>query len=139
MGYKMVVKKADGSTEVTSYDPNGDRRIITKETDGSYGAILAKKGKKPRKVAYNFGPMFGGTLSKKDRVDEINRGLGRLRAAYRSTGGMSKAGTSRHKASIPPEIYYSAIAEDGPDSVRDPKYMEKLISDHGLVLSSRRR
>jgi hypothetical protein len=47
---------------------------------------------------------------------------------------MSKGGTMKHIASIPPEIWYSECAENGPEAVQDKQYMMKLASKWGFKL-----
>ena len=138
-GYKVVHHKSDGTTEFSSVGAGSDGRIITKDTDGSFAAIHVKSGTPERKVGYNFGEQYGGTNSKAEREGHIRDGLNRLRAEYRSTGGMSKDGTRKHVASIPEELWYSEKAEKGADCFNTPEKIKKFCSEWGLNVSGRRR
>jgi hypothetical protein len=138
-GFKVICRKADGSTEFSDVGADGDRTIITKDQEGSFGAVISKAGKTRRKVAYNFGDKYGGTLSKQKREADINNGLNRLRAEYRSTGGMNKSGTMKHVASIPEELWYSHKAENGADVFSDPKEVKRFASEWGFNVAGRRR
>lgn len=138
-GVKTIVHKADGTTEYTQVGPDGKKTTWTKEVSSLSAAVHSKCGTVQRKVGYNFGPKYGGTLSRKDSVDDINRGLNGLRSEYRSTGGMSKGGTRKHVASIPEELYYSEKAEKGPGCFSEPGSLMKFADKWGFRVSGKRR
>lgn len=139
IGYKVIHRKADGTTERTKVGADGTKTSFIEEPCSTAAAVHSKSGTVQRKVGYNFGEKYGGTNSKHDREADINRGLNRLRSEYRSTGGMSKDGTRKHIASIPEELWYSEKAEKGPDCFNTPEKIKKFVSEWNLGVSGRRR
>jgi len=138
-GYKVIHRKADGTTEFTKVGADGEKSSFIKEPGSTAAAVHSKSGTVQRKVGYNFGEKYGGTNSKKEREDNIRAGLNHLRSEYRSTGGMSKDGTRKHIASIPEELWYSEKAEKGPDCFNTPEKIKKFVSEWNLGVSGRRR
>jgi len=138
-GYKVVHRKADGTKEFTQVGGDGERSTYIQKPTSTAAAIHSKSGVVQRKVGYNFGDKYGGTLDKKTREDDINRGLNSLRSQYRSTGGMSKDGTRKHVASIPEELYYSEKAEKGPDCFSEPGSLMRFADKWGFRVSGKRR
>jgi len=138
-GYRVIHRKADGTTEHSRVGADGKKSTYIQEVSSTAAAVHSKSGTVQRKVGYNFGDKYGGTLDKKTREDDINRGLNSLRSQYRSTGGMSKDGTRKHVASIPEELYYSEKAEKGPDCFSEPGSLMKFADKWGFRVSGGRR
>ncbi len=134
MAYSIRARKADGTRVTERVASDGSRCIITRKPSGAAG-IIVRNAKGRREVGYNFsGKIDGVQVSKQEREAQIREGLRDLREDYKHTRGMSKGGTRKHLASIPPEIWYGICAEDGPEAVQDRKYMMKVASKWGFKL-----
>lgn len=129
--YLVKGRRADGKSEVTIVD--GDKRT-TYVTERPVEMNCFGRGRKPpKRVMYNFNNQITGEPNSRQlRVRHIKDGLDRLRSEYTSTKGFSKGKTMQHVASIPPELYWKAKIENGPEWGHDSKDLEKLVSEHDL-------
>ena len=131
MAYRMFHKKADGSsTYKRKCVQDTDEDKMVPNYSHTSGVIMGPdRGKK--QVSYNFG---GGTNpSKAKREAEIRRDLEIQRQESIRTNGMSKGGTMRKVASIPPELYYSEKFEKGAGCFSDPKDIKKFCQENDLI------
>ena len=134
MAYTIRARKADGTRVTERVASDGSRTIITRTPSGG-GGIIVKNAKGQRRVGYNFSKQIDGVhVGKAKREAQIRDCLRGLRQEYKHTRGMSGEGTRKHVASIPQEIWYSELAENGPEAVQDRKHMLKLARGLGLGL-----
>ncbi len=134
MPYTIRARKADGSRVTERVASDGSRTIITRTASGG-GGITVRNARGRRRVGYNFSGVIDGVqVSKQEREAQIREGLRDLRRDYKHSRGMSKGGTRKHIASIPPEIWYGEAVENGPEAVQDRKHMMKVASKWGFKL-----
>ena len=128
MAYRMTTHKKDGTIERKRVDGNSVSTFVQKH-EGTRGVIV--KGSKKREVFHNFHP----SLSKQVREAELRQDLDEHRKEYTHTKGMSKSGTMKHVASIPPEIWWSERAERGYDGMRGHKNIKAICDKWGVNVS----
>jgi hypothetical protein len=136
MGYVLKHHRRDGSCEITVDDCKGNRQTFETTQPVAISNRFGKKSKPTRKVSYNFRRKFSGKPnSAAARNAEIRSELEGLRNSYTSNKGMTKGGTMKHVARIPPEIWYSEVAENGPGLANDKSRMMKVVDDFQLRVS----
>uniref|UniRef100_A0A6H1ZF59 Uncharacterized protein n=2 Tax=viral metagenome TaxID=1070528 RepID=A0A6H1ZF59_9ZZZZ len=131
MGYRMTVKHRDGTVERTRHW-DGRAALLVSNSDRACGVVV--KDHTMRKVGYNFSEkIYGRKMSKYQREELIRR---QLEAERNDPGkGWSRGRTMKKIGSIPPEIWYSELAEGGPEALRDPKDKIRLMDKWGLRTS----
>jgi hypothetical protein len=67
-----------------------------------------------------------------ERREEIFADLAAYRQALRHTNGWSKDRKTRFVASIPPEVYNHVMRNEGPEAVKDAKYMIRRSQQLGI-------
>lgn len=135
MAYRMRHQKRNGDVSVSivagdTETPLYSRRQLHDGLQRSFG-IVCKGGPRKKRVGYNFHP----SMSAAKRNAEIKADLDRQRSECTSTKGWTKKKTMKKVASIPAELYWSHVAENGPGVFSDRKELKRFCHEWQLNVS----